>query len=126
MAGAPIAIHADRQTMFETLYRTDPRGKSFADLSETEYYQPRIDRERHGDKFVFFVRETHGYFDDQQKRVESMTETLNPQDPFESRNEAERRYEQQLRQRASNGFVHAFAWNPMSPGGATYRVLEMQ
>ena len=53
--------------MFETLYRTDARGRSFANPSDCEYYQPRIDRERHGGEGVFFVRETHGYFDDEKK-----------------------------------------------------------
>jgi hypothetical protein len=109
--------------LFETLYRTDPRGKSFADLSETEYFQPRIDREMRGDRYVFVVRETHGYFDDRQKRVESLTETFNPDEPFDSWDEAQRWYEQQLRHRASSGFVHAFAWDPMSPTGMSYRIL---
>lgn len=112
--------------MFETLYRTDPRGKSFANLPETEYYQPRIDRERRGGKDVFFVRETHGYFDDQQKELRSLTETFNPEEPFESWDEAEHWYEQQLRKRASNGFVHAFVLDPMSPSGMNYRVLGTQ
>ena len=110
--------------MFETLYRADPRGKSFADLSETEYFQPRIDRERRGEKYVFFARETHGYFDDQQKKLESLTETFNPEEPFENWDEAQRWYEQQLKFRASTGFVHAFALDPMSPSGMSYRILD--
>jgi hypothetical protein len=110
--------------LFETLYRTDPRGKSFSDLAETEYFQPRIDREKRGDKFVFFVRETHGYFDDQQKKAESVTETFNPEDPFESREEAREWYEQQLRFRTANGFVHALAWDPFSPDRTSYRILS--
>ena len=87
--------------MFETLYRTDARGKSFANPSDCEYYQPRIDSEFCDGKYVYFVRETHGFFDDSQKKMINRTETL----------------------RASSGFVHAFAWDPMSPSGTTYRVL---
>jgi hypothetical protein len=110
--------------MFETLYRTDPRGKSFANLSDTEYFQPRIDCELRGDNEVFFVRETHGYFDDQQKQMKSQTETFNPEEPFENRDDAQRWYDQQLRRRASDGFVHAFTWDPMSPIGMSYRRLD--
>jgi hypothetical protein len=118
------AILRQNAMMFETLYRADPRGKSFADLSEVEYFQPRIDREKRGEKYVFFGRETHGYFDDQRKKLENLTETFNPEEPFESWDEAQRWYEQQLKFRASTGFVHAFAWDPMSPSGMNYRVLD--
>jgi hypothetical protein len=109
---------------FETLYRTDPRGKSFDELSATEYYQPRIDCERRGKGEVFFVRETHGYFDDQQKKMKNQTQTFNPDEPFESREEAEKWYENQLRVRAASGFVHVFAWDPMSPNGMSYQLLS--
>jgi hypothetical protein len=109
--------------MFETLYRADPRGKSFETLSETEYYQPRIDREKSGDRYVYFVRETHGYFDDQRKKAESLTQTFNPEEPFETWDQAQHWYEQQLQLRASGGFVHVFTFDPMSPSGMRYRVL---
>jgi len=109
--------------MFETLYRTDARGKSFANPSDCEYYQPRIDSEFCDGKYVHFVRETHGFFDDSQKKMINRTETLNPEEPFKTLQEAEGIYNAQLQYRASSGFVYAFAWDPMSPSGITYRVL---
>lgn len=110
--------------MFETLYRNDARGRSFASPSECEYYQPRIDIEVRGGKNAYFVRETHGYFDDRQKKLVNQTETLNPEEPYDSWQEAEHRYQEQVRYRASTGFVHSFAWDPMSPSGMNYRFLR--
>lgn len=109
--------------MFETLYRTDARGKSFENPSDCEYYQPRIDSEFRNGEYVHFVRETHGYFDDGQKKMVNRTETLNPDEPYKTIQEADERYNSQLECRASTGFVHAFAWDPMSPSGMRYRVL---
>jgi hypothetical protein len=78
--------------MMETLYRHDPRGESFENLEATEYYQCRIDQESRERRHVFFVRETHGYFDDQQKKPANITETFNPEKPFENFAEAEGRF----------------------------------
>ena len=52
------------QMFFETLYRVDPRGKTFlpgdnASLSETEYFQPQFELEFREGKHVFFIREKH-------------------------------------------------------------------
>jgi hypothetical protein len=109
--------------MMETLYRHDPRGKSFENLEATEYYQCRIDQESRERRHVFFVRETHGYFDDQQKKPANITETFNPEKPFENFAEAEGRYHQQLQRRASEGFVHAFSFDPFT--GIKYRLLAV-
>lgn len=110
--------------MFETLYRVDPRGKSFTKPHECEYYQPRIDVEHCGGKPVYFVRETHGYFDDTAKRAAAITQTFNPDEPFETFAEAEKWYQQQLQRRAADGFVHVFGFDPFSPGGMSYRRLK--
>lgn len=109
---------------FETMYRTDTRGKSFSNPSETEYYQPRIDRESHGGKDVYFVRETHGYFDDTQKRLANHTFTLSPEEGFATWQEAQDRYDEQMQHRAKGGFVHVFAFDPYSPDGTSYRILK--
>jgi hypothetical protein len=109
---------------FETLYRVDARDKSFADPSECEYYQPRIDPEKREGKDVFFVRETHGYFDDTLKQLKNMTETFNPNEPFKTWDEALGWYQKQIEYRASLGFVHAFVFDPMSPNAVRYRLLR--
>lgn len=113
---------------FETLYRVDPRGKTFVaddpkSISEMEYFQPHFDLEFHEGKQVFFVREKHGYFDDQQKRRVNPTDTLEPEEGFATEAEARKKYEQQLRIRASEGFVHAFSVR-IPEGGINYRILD--
>lgn len=106
------------------MYSVDTRGKSFANPSETEYYQPRIDRESHNGKDVYFVRETHGYFDDTQKKAANLTVTLNPEEGFATLNAAEARYDEQMRYRAETGFRHVFSFDPFSPDGTSYRILS--
>jgi hypothetical protein len=73
---------------------------------------------------VFFVRETHGYFDDTRKQLKNMTETFNPNEPFETWDEAQLWYQKQIEYRASRGFVHAFVFDPMSPNAVRYRLLR--
>ncbi len=102
------------QMFFETLYRVDPRGKTFlpgdnASLSETEYFQPQFELEFREGKHVFFIREKHGYFDDQQKKPASIITTLAPEEGFATADEAWKKYEERLRYRASQGFTHAFS-----------------
>jgi hypothetical protein len=118
-----LALRQNQSMLFETLYRTDARGKSFTNPSDCEYFQPRIDHELREGKDVYYARETHGYFDDKQKKLVNQTETFNPDEPFTTWQEADRWYQQQLRYRAASGFVHAFAWDPMSPTGTSYRIL---
>jgi hypothetical protein len=112
----------------ETLYRVDPRGKSFADgtlasVSDTEYYQLSIDVVFHAGKDSYFVRERHGYFDDRQKKLVHHHLTLNPDEGFPTVEDALAGYDAQLKHRAAQGFVHAFS--PRIPeGGTRHRVLE--
>lgn len=104
---------------FETLYKSDsPR-----DFATGEHYQvhfePEVDPATGTESF--FVREKHGYFDDQQKRAVHNTTTFGPEEGFTTRAEAEARYRQQLVHRASEGFVHLFSLDPFE--GMKYRRL---
>jgi hypothetical protein len=113
---------------FETLYRTDPRGKSFkpgdpTSISETEYFQPFFDSYFVDGKQVYFLRETHGYFDDKQKKVVNIVTTLAPEEGLSTVEEAWKEYEKQLSFRASQGFVHAFSVR-IPQGGMNHRVLD--
>lgn len=109
---------------FETLYRVNPIGKTFnsddpVSILETEYYQPLFDFEFRNGEEVFFVREKHGYFDDQQKKLVNPVTTLDPEEGFTRADEAWKRYEQQLRYRASQGFTQAFF-----VGGPEHRIAH--
>ena len=53
-----------------------------------------------------------------------MTETFNPNEPFETWDEAQLWYQKQIEYRASRGFVHAFVFDPMSPNAVRYRLLR--
>ena len=103
---------------FETLYKTDhPERLEFA-----EYYQPQIDMEPRNGRWTYFLREKHGWFNDSEKRAVHHSHTLNPEDGFASLEEAIRAYEQQIRHRASEGFVHSFSLDPMV--GQVYSKIE--
>lgn len=108
--------------MFETLYKTDS-PKNFAN---GEYYQIHLDFQIHRDtgKQVFFVREKHGYFDNQKRRMVHSISTLDPDfsEGLTNFQEAQEKYERQLQHRASEGFVHAFSIDPFT--GIQYRRLD--
>jgi hypothetical protein len=97
---------------FETLYKSD----SPKDFASGEYFQVRFESEVASatGREVFFVRERHGYFDDQHKRVVHPITTLSPEEGFATRGEAEERYARQLR--------HSFSPDPYD--GMKYRRLD--
>lgn len=92
--------------VIETLYKTNVPEQ----MKRAEYYQPRIESKFHHGKWFFVVTETHAWYDDEEKEVVQRVTTLNPQadEGFATIEEAWKRYEQQVRRRASDGFVHSF------------------
>jgi hypothetical protein len=88
-----------------TLYKT----KTPTTFDDGEYYRPDFQMEFIGGKRVYFVRETHGFWNNTEKRVEHVVTTLSPEDGFTSYEEAFSRYEQQVARRVKDGFVHSFA-----------------
>jgi hypothetical protein len=70
------------------------------------------------------VREKHGFFDNQKKKMVNSVPTLDPDfdEGFTTLQEAQERYDQQLQRRASEGFVHAFSIDPFT--GMKYRRLD--
>ena len=102
---------------YATLYRTDaPQDLPFA-----EYYQPQLHMELLNNNWAYFVREKHAWFDPETKKPVSNTYTLNLEEGFSSVEEAMARYERQIQQRVSEGFVHSFSIEP--PEGFVYRYL---
>jgi hypothetical protein len=61
-------------------------------------------------KWVYVVTEKHGWYDDQGKEVIDPRYTLDPRadEGFDSIEEAQKRYDQQIQHRASEGYVHSF------------------
>jgi len=105
---------------FETLYKTD----SPKDFANGEYYQVRIEWnvDEASGKTHYFVRENHGYFNNEQKRMVHPVTTYSPEEGYATHEQAVERYEQQLAQRASEGFVHSFSLDPFE--GIMYRKLS--
>jgi hypothetical protein len=94
--------------MMETLYKT-AKPKTFAD---GEYYQTRIDTEIRDGKPAFFVRETHGWFEDTTKQLANRTVTFSPDEGFVTELEARERYNTQVLKRVSEGFEYSFTFDP--------------
>jgi hypothetical protein len=104
---------------FETLYKTD----SPKDFATGEYFQLRLEVKSDPAtlKIHYFVRELHGYFDNEHKRNVHPVVTYSPEEGYETMAEAQGRYEQQVAQRASEGFKHSFSLDPFE--GMKYRKI---
>src|SRR5262249_2688699 len=98
------------KTMVETLYKTNS-PKTFA---QGEYYQPRLDHEIRDGKDAYFVRETHGWFNDSIKKPANITKTLSPDEGFSTEKEAWERYNAQVQKRVSEGFEYSFTLDPFN------------
>jgi len=92
--------------VMETLYKTNAPEE----LERAEYYQPRIEQKVLCGKWVFFVTEKHAWYDDRGKQVLAPGFTLDPKEEegYPSLEAAKARYDQQVKHRASEGFVHSF------------------
>jgi hypothetical protein len=104
--------------MFKTLYKTATPKVS---VHDAEYYQPMVATAVVNGKQMYFVRETHGWFDDAEKRAVSVTETLFHQEGLESGMEAAKLFEQQMQHRINEGFAHSFSIDPYT--GIAYEYL---
>lgn len=105
--------------MFETLYKTNRPEE----LERAEYYQPRIDVERVSGRTVYFGSERHGWYSEAEKRAIHHTATFSPEEGFGTFEEAAKWYDQQIKHRASEGFVHSFLLDPFE--GVQYRRIEV-
>jgi len=104
---------------FETLYKTD----SPKDFANGEYYQVHLDSriDEATRNISYFVREKHGYFDVQHNRAVNHITIYSRDGTYQTLEHALERYEQQLANRAADGFVHSFSLDPFE--GMQYRRL---
>jgi hypothetical protein len=87
--------------MLETLYKTDS-----PEAEQSEYYGIMID---YGPNSTgYFVREIHGWWDEEQQKAIYNLTTLSPEEGYPTFEEAHERYLTQRRHRAKGGFVHLF------------------
>lgn len=104
--------------IFKTLYKT---ATPQASVHDAEYYQPMIAVANVNGKSVYFVRETHGWFNDAEKRPVWVTQTLFHEEGLESHAEAAKLFENQVRHRVDEGFAHSFSIDPYT--GMVYEYL---
>jgi hypothetical protein len=106
--------------MFTTLYRSATPDKS---VMEGEYYQPLMETVVVNGKERYFVKESHAWFDDEQKKVINVVETLSPEEGLENRIEAQELYDKQVQHRVSEGFTHSFFIDPFAENIRSYMYL---
>lgn len=104
---------------FETFYKTD----AMKDFPDGEYYQTRLESEEIDGTEVFFVREKHAYFSNTEKIRKNEVTTFSPDEGYSTREEAQRRYDEQVQYRVKIGFVHCFYFDPFEKDGVGYRYL---
>jgi hypothetical protein len=104
--------------MMQTLYKT----ATPTTFEDGEFYQPRIDFEFVQGARTFFVRETHGWFTDTEKRLVHHLTTLDPTEGYSKFEDALAAYENQVKFRAAHGFRHSFQVDPFS--GTKYNLIE--
>jgi hypothetical protein len=104
---------------FETLYKT----KTLSNFEKGEYYQPILEFEQSSGSWLYFVREKHGYWSETEKRMANQTVTLSPEEGYASYAQARVRFDQQIKRRVDDGFVHAFYFDPMEANGIGYKFI---
>lgn len=92
--------------MLETLYKTKTPENSVLD---GECYELILDEANVRGRVAYFVREVHGWWDDQGNRFVHKQWTLSPDEGFATFEEAHEMYKQQRRNRAKSGFRHSFS-----------------
>lgn len=92
--------------MLETLYKTKTPEASVWD---GECYELILDAETVNGRVAYFVREIHGWWDEDRKRFVHKQYTLSPDEGFSTFDDAHERYKQQRINRATSGFVHSFS-----------------
>jgi hypothetical protein len=103
------------------IYKTDnpvvdPRAEFYAiTLYTTDQFH----------RLPIYIREIHGWWNEERKRIVHQEETLRPEEGYDSFAEAEEAMNRQIQHRASVGFQHLFA--PTGPDEEvrySYRFLE--
>jgi hypothetical protein len=92
--------------MLETLYKTKTPEASVLD---GEFYELVLDAKQVMGQVTYFVREIHGWWDEERKRPVHKLFTLSPDEGYVNFEDAHARYIQQRLHRAKGGFTHSFS-----------------
>ena len=92
-------------------------------MKNSGFYELRLLEARVAGEPVYFVRETHGRWDDHKKRVVYDRDSLIPPEGFRSYADAENRYCRERLTLAEEGFIHSLVWHPFSEGHSEYQLI---
>ena len=92
-------------------------------MKNSGFYELRLLEAKVAGEPVYFVRETHGQWDDHKKRVIYDRDSLIPLEGFRSYADAEKRYCRERLTLAKEGFIHSLVWHPVSEGHAEYQLI---
>ncbi len=92
-------------------------------MKNSGFYELRLLEAKIAGEPVYFVRETHGQWDDLRKRVVYDKDSLLPVEGFRSHREAEERFCQERLTLAKEGFIHSLVWHPFAEGHSEYQLI---
>jgi len=107
-------------TMQEALLKARTRRTS---LKNSEFYELRLFETRANGERTYFVRETHGRWDDRKGRVVYDRDSLLPLEGFQKYEDAKERCSQQWLTLARAGFVHSLVWHSSVDRHSEYRLI---
>jgi hypothetical protein len=93
----------------QTLYKT-PTPK----LKNAEYYSLCLRHDPFKQNPVYFLEETHGWWDETSKKAQYSVTTLAPKEGLTNPHEAFEAFTKQKAQRVSDGFCHCFTPDPIN------------
>jgi hypothetical protein len=105
----------------ETLYKID---SPIAANPPAEFYELGLETVRGCGKTEYRVIEIYGWWDDSEKKIRNRVDTLKPEfgEGYPTFDEAKKRYAEQKKYRARNGFIHLFR-TEMPSGDQIYEKL---
>ena len=106
--------------MQEALLKARTRRTS---LKNSEFYELRLFETRVNGEPFYFVRKTHGWWDDRKDRVVYDQDSLLPMEGFREYRDAEERCFQEQLTLAKRGFTHSLVWHPSVQKRSEYRLI---
>lgn len=92
-------------------------------MKNSGFYELRLFEAMVAGEPVYFVRETHGQWDDQEQQVVYDRDSLLSLEGFRSYGKAEERYRQEQLSLAKEGFTRSLVWHPFAEGHSEYRLI---
>ena len=106
--------------MQEYLFKTRNQAAS---MTNSGFYELRLFETQFDGVRFYFVRETHGSWNDRKNRVVYDQDSLLPMEGFRKYREAKERCSQEHLTLAKRGFTHSLVWHPSVQKRSEYRLI---